>query len=336
MFRQILVPLDGSERAEQVLPVVARLARATQSGITLLQVVDLTYNSISYGIGAPYISQHLIDDEISRARNYLERWCHESTLAGIMVQTRALAGDPATVITAQAAKLPMGLIVISSHGYTGMKRWLLGSVAEKVAQHALIPVLILRDNAPLHFHRTAEGRDFVRALVPLDTSPRSQDALVPAAELVAALSTGGRGELRLAQMVTPPNRANAAETEELLASARQNLATIGQAMRDGLVARFRPELYPVLSWTATLTDDIAEGIVRLAESGEGDQGVEKGPACDVIVLTTHGAGGIHHWPVGGIAARVLHASSLPTLIVRPEDMIAKKRLRHPHQAPATV
>ena len=336
MFRQILVPLDGSERAEQVLPVAARLARATRSEIILLRVVDLTYTSISYGMGVPYISQRLLEDEISVARNYLERWSHDSTLAGIMVQMRALAGDPATIITTQAAELPTGLVVISSHGYTGMKRWLLGSVAEKVAQHALVPVLILRDNTPLHFHQTDEGKDFIRALVPLDTSPRSQDALAPAAELVAALSTGGRGELRLAQMVVPLDRANTADTEELLASARQNLATVGQTMRDGLVARFWPELYPVLSWTATLTDDIAEGIVHLAESSEGNQGGEKGPACDVIVLTTHGAGGMHHWPVGSIAARVLRETRLPTLIVRPEDMIMKERLRYPHKTPATV
>ncbi|HEX7734189.1 MAG TPA: universal stress protein [Ktedonobacteraceae bacterium] len=336
MFRQIVVPLDGSERAEQVLPVAARLARATQSGITLLQVVDLTYTAISYGMGAPYISQRLIEDEISRARNYLEQWRHDRTLEGIMVQTQAVAGDPATVITTRAAELPIGLVVISSHGYTGMKRWLLGSVAEKVAQHALVPVLILHDNVPLHFHQTTEGRDFVRALVPLDTSPRSQDALAPAAEMVAALSAGGRGELRLAQMVVSPDRAGSRETEELLASARQNLATIGQTMRDGLVARFWPELYPALSWTVALTDDIAEGIVRLAESGEGDQRTEKGPECDLIVLTTHGAGGMRHWPVGSVAARVLHATSLPTLIVRPEDMIVKEHLRHPHQTPATV
>src|SRR5437879_2963261 len=180
MFRHILVPLDGSERAEQVLPVAARLVRATQGRITLLQVVDLTYSAISRGMGAPYISQHLIEDEISRARNYLEQWCQNSLLTGIMVQIQAVAGDLATVITEQAGNLPIDLVVISSHGYTGMKRWLLGSVAEKVARHALVPVLILRENAPLHFHHTDEGRDFVRALVPLDTSPRSQDALAPA------------------------------------------------------------------------------------------------------------------------------------------------------------
>lgn len=334
MFSHIVVPLDGSERAEQVLPVAARLARASRGTITLVQVVDLTYTAISYGIGAPYISQHLIEDEISRAKNYLEQWRDNSMLAGVAVQTLAVAGDPATIITRQAAEPPTDLVVISSHGYTGMKRWLLGSVAEKVARHALAPVLILRENMPLHFHQTTEGRDFVRALVPLDTSPRSQDVLAPAAELVAALSSGGPGELRLAQMVVARKDAGAPQSEELLAAARQNLATIGQTIRDGLVARFWPELYPALSWTVSVTDDIAEGIVRLAESGEESHG--QGPACDLIALTTHGAGGLLHWPVGSIAERVLHSTSLPILIVRPEDMIARARQRHSQQTTASV
>ena len=127
MFRHLLVPLDGSSRAEQVLPVAARLARVSQGTITLLRVVDLTHDAVSYGIGASYISQNIIDDELSAARSYLDQWRHNSTLAGTVVQTRVVAGNAAAAILAQAAELPIDLVVISSHGYTGMKRWLLGA-----------------------------------------------------------------------------------------------------------------------------------------------------------------------------------------------------------------
>lgn len=331
MFRHLLVPLDGSSCAEQVLPVAARLARTSQGTITLLRVVDLAHDAISYGIGAPYISQHIIEDEISNARSYLERWRHESSLAGTVVQTRVVSGNPAVAIIAQADEPPIDLVIISSHGYTGMKRWMLGSVAEKVARHSLAPVLILRDQEPFHIHRSSDGGDVVRALVPLDTSPRSQDALVPAAELVSALSTAGQGELHLAQMVVPNDMASTTEREELLAEASQNLASIGQSIREGLVARFGPELHPALSWSVSLTDDIAEGIVRIAENGEESREYGNVAACDLIALTTHGSGGMHWWPVGSIAERVLRSTSLPMLIVRPEDVIAKERkLRHHH------
>jgi len=331
MFQHILVPLDGSSRAEQVLPVAARLARASQGTITLLRVVDLTYDVISSGIGAPYIAQHIIEDDLSNARSYLEQWRHNSTLAGAVVQTRVVSGNPAVAILAQAAEPPIDLVVISSHGYTGLKRWILGSVAEKVARHSCAPVMIVRDQEPFHTHRSSDGSDVVRALVPLDTSPRSQDALVPAAELVAALSTAGQGALHLAQMVVPNDMASTAEREELLAAAGQNLASIGQSIRKELVVRLGPELHPALSWSVSLTDAIAEGIVQMAENGEESREYGKVAACDLIALTTHGFGGMHLWPVGSIAERILRTTSLPMLIVRPEDVIVKERkLRHHH------
>jgi len=122
----------------------------------------------------------------------------------------------------------------------------------------------------------------------------------------------------------------------MLHTAEQNLASIGQSIREGLVARFRPDLHPALSWSVSLTDDIAEGIVRVAEDSEESQEFGKVAACDLIVLTTHGSGGLYKWPVGSIAERVLHAASLPILIVRPEDMTAKERQHRGHQTPAAV
>lgn len=336
MFHHILVPLDGSSRAEQVLPVAARLARASQGTITLLRVVDLTHDAISYGIGAPYIAQHIIEDDLSNARSYLDQWRHNSTLAGTVVQTRVVAGNAAAAILAQAAEPPIDLVVISSHGYTGLKRWILGSVAEKVARHSFAPVLILRDQEPFHIHRSSDDSDVVRALVPLDTSPRSQDSLVPIAELVAALSTSSQGELHLTQMVVSNERVSTTEREELLAAAGQNLASIGQSIREGLVARFGPELHPALSWSVSLTDDIAEGIVRMAENGEESREYGKVAACDLIALTTHGSGGMHLWPVGSIAERVLRSTRLPMLIVRPEDVIVNERKHHHHHTEAAV
>jgi nucleotide-binding universal stress UspA family protein len=176
----------------------------------------------------------------------------------------------------------------------------------------------------------------MRALVPLDTSPRSQDALVPTAELVAALSTANQGELHLAQMVVTKESATATEKEELLRAAEQNLASVGQSIREGLVAHFGPDLHPALSWSVSPTDDIAEGIVQVAEQGEERAAGGKVAACDLIALTTHGSGGLYKWPVGSIAERILHATRLPILIVRPEDMIAKERKQRGYHTPAVV
>lgn len=334
MFRHILVPLDGSARAEQALPVAARLARASQGTITLLQVIDLTHDARSYGIEAPVLSQHVVEDTLSKARDYLSQQRHGHSLEGVVVQERVLLGNPAEEIIAQAAEPPIDLVVLSSHGYTGIKRWLLGSVAEKVARHVLVPVLILRDKEPLRTHQNSDGLRIAHALVPLDTSPRSLDALAPAAELVAALSTAGQGKLHLVQMVALAEKTNTMEREELLQAANQNLDAIGQSIRDGLVARFGAELHPALSWSVSITDDIAEGIVQMAESGKTSGEAGKVPTSDVIVLTTHGAGGLYKWPFGSIAERVLHATRLPILLVRPEDMILQARQQRGKQTEA--
>jgi nucleotide-binding universal stress UspA family protein len=240
-------------------------------------------------------------------------------------------GNPAELIlmqTADPGEPVIDVIVISSHGYTGMKRWMLGSIAEKVVRHALVPVLILREGGPLHTHLQPDGRKTVRVLVPLDTSPRSQDALAPAAQLIAALSSSGQGELHLAQMIVPPEKTNLREREELFQEASDNLAVIGESIREGLVALFGPELHPRLSWSVSFTDDIAEGIVHLAEEGEKRSAGETIPPSDSIALTTHGFGEGHRWQIGRIAERVLHATSLPVLLVRPEDMLIQVHQKH--------
>jgi|SwirhisoilCB1_FD_contig_31_1363078_length_1313_multi_6_in_0_out_0_1 nucleotide-binding universal stress UspA family protein len=333
MFRHILVPLDGSPRAEQAIPVAVRLARASRGTITLLQAVNPVTEVSAYGLGGVYVASCRIEDDLSRARLYLEQRSRDPLLlealrAGISLHTHAALGNPAELILAQAAnpgEPAIDVIVISSHGYTGMKRWMLGSVAEKVARHALIPVLILREGGPLRAHLQPESTRTVRALVPLDASPRSQDALVPVAQLLAALSSSGQGELHLAQMIVPPEKSNLREREELFQAANENLTAIGKSIREGLVTRFGPELHPRLSWSVSFTDDIAEGIVRLAEEGEKRTEEETIPPSEVIALTTHGFGGIHRWQIGSIAERVLHTTRLPILLVRPEDMRSKAR-----------
>lgn len=328
MFRHILVPLDGSACAEQALSLAACLVRASRGMLTLFQAIDLASEVSPYGIDAPYLAPQRIEDDFASARRYLEQRSRTKLLAGLPVQTRVTSGNAAEAILAQAtepgegAEDPIDLIVMSSHGYTGMKRWFLGSVAEKVARHALIPVLILRDrDLLLPQDRTRP----VRVLVPLDASPRSQDALVPAAQLGAALSPDGQGTLHLAHMIVPPERCTLSEIKELLQVANQNLATIGETMREEFADDDDSDLHPVLSWSATLTDDMAEGIVRMAENGEEHEDVKAGqaPAFDFIALTTQGLSGIHRWQGGSMAGRVLHSTHLPILLIRSQEVTRK-------------
>lgn len=336
MFQHILVPLDGSARAEQVLSVAVRLARISEGTITLLNVVDIAHEAVVYGVGGAFLSPQTIEGDLTDARHYLEQVAQRQDLAGVSIEKRTVVGNPAESILSCVEELPFDLIVMSSHGYTGFKRRLLGSVAEKVARHAPIPVLILRNGEPLYTCQCPDGTNIVRALIPLDTSPRSQDAIPPAAALVAALSAPGHGALHLAQIVVMPEGIGKKEQEDLRSAARENLDAIGQSIRDGLVANVGPELHLELSWAISLDNDIAEGIVRIAENGEVSEDAGKVERCGLIALTTHGITGISKWAMGSITERVLRATALPLLIVRPADMIARERQQKERQAKITI
>lgn len=325
MFQHILVPLDGSSRAEQVLPVAARLAHVSGGDITLLTVIGMTPEATSYPMAGPFLPQHVFQQDLAQVRSYLDQVAQRSDLAGIVLTKQAVLGDPAATILSHAEQQSVDLIMIASHGYTGMKRWILGSVSEKIARHAPAPVFIFREGEPLHTHARFDGMGAVRALVPLDTSARSQDVIPPAAALVSALSSPEHGQLQLAQIVVMPEDADNEEKNELFLQARENLEAVGQSIRDGLVANVGPDLHLLLSWAISSESDIAEGIVRMAES-EGPFAESAGAQrCDMIAMTTHGVTGVHRWAVGSITERVLHATRLPLLIVRPADMIKKDR-----------
>ena len=148
MFRNILVPLDGSSRAERALPVAARIAQASGGTVVLLRVVSPSSEFDLYPSSDALTLQTMHDAHYVQAKNYLERIASVSGLKDVRTETNIIAGRPATTILSVVETHHIDLIILCSHGYTGMKRWVLGSVAERVAYHAPVPVLVLREGGP--------------------------------------------------------------------------------------------------------------------------------------------------------------------------------------------
>jgi Universal stress protein UspA and related nucleotide-binding proteins len=324
MFQHILVPLDGSPRAEQALPVAAQLARASGGTLVLLHIVDVAYTYGSYRGMQPMLLQDAIDSSLRSANEYFDRLSHHNALAGVSFKTKIIQGYPAGAILTTIETHAIDLVVMCSHGYTGVQRWLLGSVAEKIVHHAPVPILILRNEQPLKIRQRPDNTIFIRVLVPLDASPRAQDAIAPAAAVAAALSSPGQGEIHLEQIVVFPESLGKQDREALLRYARQNLQEISNCFREGLIANVEPDLHVSLTWSISVDSDIAEGITRIAENGEKTPEGEI-EASDLIAMTTHGYTGIQKWTMGSIANRVLHATRLPLLLVRPADMLKKEQ-----------
>jgi nucleotide-binding universal stress UspA family protein len=95
-------------------------------------------------------------------------------------------------------------------------------------------------------------------------------------------------------------------------------------MRAGLIAAHGIDHRLSVTWSATIGDDIATGIARMAENGEAVEGGGVFEGCDIIAMATHGYSGLQRWAVGSITERVLHATRLPLLIVRPPDVVTRE------------
>ena len=319
MFKRILVPLDGSGRAERALPVAARLARASGGSIFLVRVLSTEPASLPSAPAKPLLIQTVGEADRGLAESYLAGVAGSDLLAGIPVQTHVPVGLISPSILAVAADTHADIIVMCSHGYTGVRRWwMMGSVAAKVARFSQAPVLVLREGGPVPEERHP-GEPPLRVLVPLDGSDYAQAALEPAAYMAAALAAPGQGGLHLTHVVPPAHEAKrpgrAARTAHNT-QAGQNMA------RDYLDATMRhlrdrfADLNLALTSSVVVDDDMAQGIIRVAENGGDDEGTEVFGGCDAIAMTTQGYSGPQPW-VGSVTERVLETSRLPLLIVRP-------------------
>ena len=166
MISRILVPCDGSDLAQRaVFPYVEELGKATGAEVIILRVVASPpgRSGVAFRAGAPempislpetpedaHIARHPIyrDQEIASAENDARRSVTkaEAMLRGkeIEVRSQVLLGDPAEEIIDYAAKEDIDLIIMCSHGSSGIRRWVFGSVTEKVLRGTTTPVLVIR------------------------------------------------------------------------------------------------------------------------------------------------------------------------------------------------
>jgi len=319
MFQHILVPLDGSPRAEQALPLAARLAHASGGSVLLLRVAT---PPIDYGGGlaqAPMFSAQMIESELAEAARYLDQIAQSRKLAGVTITTGVRFGLPAPNILDAASTAD--LIVMCSHGRTGVMRWVLGSVAQRTIHHSTVPVLVLRAGEPLPPVSRADASRPLSALVALDGSSLAETALTPAANLIAALAAPARGALHLMQVVKVfPETAQAGFVSELneeaLKRAEAYLATVKEQAQE----TFR-DLKLSITWSVALDSDAADAIIGTAEHGVQVKGAAGFSGSNLIAMSTHGRGGLERWVMGSVTERVLSATKLPLLVVRPEEEI---------------
>ena len=145
MYKEILVPLDGSELAESALPHARELAKAFGARITLLSVIEPVAVYSQPGVVGPVISVAMnIQEEMESLGQYLDKIAEQLRAENVEVQRVVREGDPASQICDYAQESKADVIVMSTHGRSGIRRWVYGSVADRVLRGARVPVLLIR------------------------------------------------------------------------------------------------------------------------------------------------------------------------------------------------
>jgi nucleotide-binding universal stress UspA family protein len=145
MYKEILVPLDGSELAEAAVPHALELAKAFGAQVALFSVVEPIGVYPQPGVVGPVVSIAVnVEEEMENIRQYLEKVADRLKAEGIRVQRVVREGDPASLICDYAQESKADVIVMSTHGRSGIQRWVYGSVADRVLRGAKIPVLLIR------------------------------------------------------------------------------------------------------------------------------------------------------------------------------------------------
>ncbi len=317
-MKTILIPLDGSDLAAQAVPYARALAHLTGAEIHLLHVVsdalrqrfirehpELAWNPGEAPLEGETADERMYDVLREHGINYCRGIAEPLREAGIAVELHVDIGDPTDVILEMTVKLAVDLVVMVTHGYSGLRRWALGSVTERVVRGATVPVFVIRaQKIP-----SDERLDFKEILLTLDGSPVSEQA-IPLAQLLAEKAGG---EIVLMQAVLPrfeflstltmggAPASVASEGEDEMASndeyqeAVQNLQHHAAQLQDaGLKVRTQVSSgYP------------AEKIIEAATAFQ----------ADVIVMATHGYSGLRRWALGSVADKVLHATDIPLLLV---------------------
>jgi len=275
MYVKILVTLDGSELSEIALPYAEQLAVRLDSEILLLMITEPA-EAQDYRHHQLYL-QKIIKNMKSRTQQYRE----ETGSNEIRVNSLIRVGYPAEEIVGYADKGDMELIVMATHGRSGIGRWALGSVADKVVRATRQPVALIRTGSN---HPEAGEGIMNKALVPLDGSTESERVLTYISELALKLGT----ELTLLQVVTENSHARA-DAEVYLKKVCSQLS--GRGISAGYEIR---------------TGAAAEVIIDLADEMN----------ADIVAMSTRGRSGVSRWTLGSVAEKVLLGGDTPLLLVR--------------------
>jgi nucleotide-binding universal stress UspA family protein len=298
MLRNILVPVDGSSVGEAALPYARALARRSGAMLSLVRAARAPIRPLHPGEGQREV--------VADAESYLAALAARLTDEGFCVETGVPYGAPAAWIPAEVELRRADAIVMATHDRSGPARWVQGSIAEAVVNHARVPVVVVRAHGPdEHSARLAESEPTL--VVPLDGSRFAEAALAQAQAFALMLNA----RVVLLGVVPEPTRPMPDDGALFVHPTDDH-------------ARDLVETRSYLAKAAALLPSrlIVETIVRVGDAASeiALEAKERGAAA--VIMASHGRTGVARTILGSVAGAVLHRGETPVILVHPPHLPA--------------
>jgi nucleotide-binding universal stress UspA family protein len=297
MYSRILIPLDGSTTAEQALPYARSLAKTLKIPVEVLAAVDPVSVTTSINtVPGGFLNTH-IENCVRESGRYLERIAHTSP--GLAITCSVEKGRPEEIITERAARDPGTLIIMATHGRSGLDRWLMGSVAEKILRATANPLLLVRAVAD---GKTTGEIKWKSVIVPLDGSELAE-LVLPS---VITFAREMKLEVVLARAYEIPAAAYYG-SEDYLPNYEAIKEQIREEARAYLLNKtegLKREGVANISWVL-LDGAAADELIKLGRSTPDN----------LIAMSTHGRSGVRRWVLGSVTEKIVRHSGDPVLVM---------------------
>ena len=298
MYNKILVPLDGSKLAECVLPHVEAIAAGNKVAVTFLYAIQ----PLDVPLTKPEFKSRIESEARAAAHDYLKELIANLKYKDA-AQGKVVLGKVADNIVDYATENKMDVIIMATHGRSGVSRWVSGSVAEKVLHASKVPIWLIRACEPSAAYQK------INMLVPLDGSELAEKVLSHVKELTEHFGAKSVDItlLRVCELFFPPYKyppPASLSWEEYLEYETKRCTEICQAYLSKVEERLKNEGLNVRAVTPMGTP--ADAIVDYANKN----------AVDLIVMATHGRTGLGRWALGSVADKVVKGATSPVFLVR--------------------
>jgi nucleotide-binding universal stress UspA family protein len=297
MFNHILLPLDGSILAERVLPHAVSLTEAFGSKLTLLRVVFQNEDVNSLGIVNPMDWQM----RKTEAESYLQSVQQRLQDIGVECEAHIIEGKPAHQIIEYAKHNDVQLIVLSSHGSSGVSEWNINSTVQKVLFRALIPIMIVR--AYQEPFEELKGLKYDNLMIPLDGSKRAE-CILPLAESICDVQSS---KLFLTHIVEEPNLPCQTPLDDEDSALIESVNQLNYQESQNYLFQIKEQL----------THDNVEIIIERSKKPTAAlHNIIERENIDLVLLSAHGFSGDNRWPYGKITLNFIVFGTTPLIIIQ--------------------